>query len=375
MSGMDNFKRIFEVTVMEVEAWRIILLFGAIAGGWIGGRILAIVLGNAGVRLAANGRELTANFLQSLARSITLPAMLLGIQFGVAFLPMPGELETLVFDILRILMVVAIGLVLYRLVDVPSHLYRRWSAQQESKLTEMLGPILESSLRAAVIILTLVQAAQVLSDKPITSIIAGLGIGGLALALASQDSLKHFFGSVVIFADRPFEVGDRLDVDGFDGIVDRVGFRSTRLRTLDGHMVTIPNGELANKSIRNISKRPFIRRIADITITYDTPPEKIEQALAILKELLANHEGMHADLPPRVFFSDFNADSLNLKVIYWYHPPLYWDYMAFSERFNMEVFTRFNQAGIDFAFPTQTIHLAGDDRRPLHIGVHRHPAD
>jgi MscS family membrane protein len=221
----------------------------------------------------------------------------------------------------------------------------------------------------------LVQAAQVLSDKPITSIIAGLGIGGLALALASQDSLKHFFGSVVIFADRPFEVGDRLDVDGFDGIVDRVGFRSTRLRTLDGHMVTIPNGELANKSIRNISKRPFIRRIADITITYDTPPEKIEQALAILKELLANHEGMHADLPPRVFFSDFNADSLNLKVIYWYHPPLYWDYMAFSERFNMEVFTRFNQAGIDFAFPTQTIHLAGDDRRPLHIGVHRHPAD
>jgi len=214
--------------------------------------------------------------------------------------------------------------------------------------------------------------AQVVSDKPVSSILAGLGIGGLAFALAAQDSLKHLFGSVVIFADRPFEVGDRLVVDGHDGPVEEVGFRSTRLRTLDGHLVTIPNGELVNKSIKNISKRPYIRRLCNFTITYDTPPDKVERAVAIIKELLDNHEGMHPDFPPRVYFNDFNSASLNLFVIYWYHPPAYWDFLAFGERFNLAVFRRFGEEGIDFAFPTQTLYLAGDEKRPLNIGLNEH---
>ncbi len=82
-----------------------------------------------------------------------------------------------------------------------------------------------------------------------------------------------------------------------------------------------------------------------------------------------NHEGMHEDFPPRVFFSDFNPTSLNIRVIYWYHPANYWDYVAFSERFNKEVFRRFNAEGIDFAFPTQTLYLAGDPSRPLSLGA------
>ena len=105
-----------------------------------------------------------------------------------------------------------------------------------------------------------------------------------------------------------------------------------------------------------------------MTITYDTPPAKIDKALEILKELLDHHEGMHKDLPPRVFFSDFNAASLNILVYYWYHPPNYWDYMAFTERFNKKVFRRFTEEGIDFAFPTQTLFLAGDSKRPLILG-------
>jgi MscS family membrane protein len=97
----------------------------------------------------------------------------------------------------------------------------------------------------------------------------------------------------------------------------------------------------------------------------------IDRALEILKELLDNHEGMHTDFPPRVFFSEFNADSLNIMVMYWYHPPDYWSYMAFSEKFNKEVFRRFNEEGIDFAFPSQTIYLAGDSKRLLSVGIQR----
>ncbi|MFN2352237.1 MAG: mechanosensitive ion channel family protein, partial [Kiritimatiellia bacterium] len=183
-------------------------------------------------------------------------------------------------------------------------------------------------------------------------------------------TIKNFFGSLVIFADKPFEIGERILVDGHDGFIEEVGLRSTRIRTLDNHLVIFPNGDLANKAVSNISRRRNIRRIMNITITYDTPPEKVQEALNIVRELLANHEGQHPDFPPRVFFSEFNSDSLNILAIYWYHPPDYWTYLAFSEKLNMELLRRFNKAGIEFAFPTQTLYLAGDTRRPLCI-----PAD
>ena len=155
-------------------------------------------------------------------------------------------------------------------------------------------------------------------------------------------------------------LGDRISFDGHDGTIEEVGLRSPRLRRSDGHLVTIPNGELANSTIHNIAKRPFIRRILTLGLTYDTSPEKVRRAQEILEELLKDHEGLdpEGERLPRVHFSDFSASSMDLKCIYWYHPPAYWDYMEFSEKLNLEILTRFNEAGIELAFPTQTIHLA-----------------
>ena len=268
-----------------------------------------------------------------------------------------------------ILLSLAVGYMVYWLVDVPTKWLAKTAGKTESKLDDMLVPIIRKSLRVTVVVLLMVQIAQILSDKPLTSIIAGLGIGGLALALAAQDTVKNFFGSLVLFVDKPFEMGDRIVVDGHDGPVTEVGLRSTKIRTLEGHVVTVPNGELANKAIQNIGKRAHIRRIVDLTITYDTPSKKIDRALEIVKEILDDHEGMDNEFPPRVFFNEFNAASLNIRALYWYHPPNYWDFMAFSERFNKEVFRRFNEEGIDFAFPTQTLYLAGDPSRPLGVGA------
>ncbi len=294
---------------------------------------------------------------------------------GLTFLGLKAKVAEVANTAGAILLAVGVGYLLYWLVEVPTAWLTRMAVKTKSKLDDMLVPVIRKSLRVTVVLLVLVQIAQVLSDKPITSIIAGLGIGGLAFALAAQDSIKNIFGSIVLFVDKPFEIGDRIVVDGHDGPVEEVGLRSTRIRTLDGHLITVPNGQLANKTIQNIGKRPFIKRTANITITYDTPPEKIDKALEILKELLANHEGMNKELPPRVYFSDFNAYSLNLLVIYWYHPPNYWEFMAFGERFNKEVFQRFNEEGIEFAFPTQTLFLAGDPARPLTLGVKREGDD
>ena len=351
------------------KLWRILALFGIIFIALALGRIARYLLEKSATALENQQRFIPAITLKSISRSVVFLSAAIGISIGLEFLELQNRIYEVADTLTSVLLSIAIGYLFYWMVDVPVKWLSVMSEKTKSKLDDMLIPIIRKSLRVTIVILLLVQIAQILSDKPITSIIAGLGIGGLAIALAAQDTIKNFFGSIVLFVDKPFEMGDRIVVDGHDGPVEEVGIRSTKIRTLDGHLVTLPNGKLADMTIRNISKRPFIRRLFSLTVTYDTPPEKIEKGIALVKEILDNHEGMHADFPPRVYFNDFNSDSLNIMVIYWYHPPNYWDFMAFNEKVNLQIMLAFAAEGIEFAFPTQTTYLAQDDRRPLHIRV------
>jgi len=366
---MDIFHSLVEIEIVGNKLWRIVGLFGIILIAFVIGKIIKNILHKSVPKLEGQERFLFASVVNAVSLSSVYFCAVLGISLGLNILSMSPKVFEIVNTLNAILFATAVGYLVFWLVDVPSTWLAGLSEKTESKIDDMLVPVIRKSLRISVVILVLVQIMQILSDKPITSIIAGLGIGGIAIALAAQDSIKNIFGSLVLFTDKPFELGDRVLVDGHDGPVEEVGLRSTKIRTLDGHLVTVPNGELANKTIQNIGKRRYIRRIADITITYDTPPEKVDLALDILKEILEKHEGMNDDFPPRIFFNDFNADSLNLRVIYWYHPPSYWAFMAFTENFNKEVLRRFNEEGIDFAFPTQTLYLAGDSSRPLTFGI------
>ncbi|MBW1925284.1 MAG: mechanosensitive ion channel family protein [Deltaproteobacteria bacterium] len=369
---MEN---ILQYQILGNSLWRLLALFGIILISLLAGKVARVLLTRIGLRFEARNRRIIAVTLKAVGRGAVLLMAAAGIALGLALLELRGWVAEASETVSGILVSVGVGYFLYWLVDIPTTWLSTLAGRTETKLDDMLVPIVRKSLRVTVVILVLVQVAQILSDKPITSIIAGLGIGGLAFALAAQDTIKNFFGSVVLFADKPFEMGDRIVVEGHDGVVEEVGLRSTKVRTLDGHLVTIPNGELANKIIRNIGKRPYIRRVANLTITYDTPPEKVERAVEIVKEILEDHEGMDPELPARVYFSEFNADALNILVIYWYHPPNYWDYMAFTERFNKAVFEKFLEEGIEFAFPTQTLYLAGDPARPLTIGVESAPGE
>ncbi len=355
------------IGVLGNELWRIAVLCLAILASLIAGRLLRYLLSAGGDSLEKRTRELSAVSMRALSRAAVPAAAAVGIKLGLAFWVLNAVVANIAETVTSILITMAIAYIAYCLVDVADFWLRRMAGRTESKLDDMLVPMVRSSLRVTIIVLLLVQIATILSDKPITAVIAGLGVGGLAIGLAAQDSIKNFFGSLMIFSDRPFELGDRIVVDGHDGPVESVGFRSTRIRTLDGNLVTIPNGELANKTIMNIGKRPSIRRIMNITVTYDTPPEKVQRAIDIVKEILQDHEGMRADKPPRVYFNEFNAESLNIFAIYWYHPPDWWKYSEFSQRVNFEILTRFNNEGIEFAFPTQTLYLAGDPNRPLDL--------
>lgn len=256
---------------------------------------------------------------------------------------------------------------IFSLVDLIDARLNKWAGATESTIDDMLAPLLGKTLRIFIVLIGAILVVQNLTGVELGPLLASLGVGGIAVALAAKDSIANFFGTLTILFDKPFQIGQRIVIDTIDGTVESVGFRSTRIRTLTGHLVTIPNEKLVNTSIENIGMRPHIRWLTHVTITYDTPPEKVEQAVAILSGILANHEGMDPEFPPRVFFNGFNDWSLNILMVAWYHPPDYWAMQAWQQRTCLEILRRFNAAGIDFAFPSRTVYVANDDNRQIRL--------
>jgi MscS family membrane protein len=349
------------------QVWRIGVVFCILLASFVIGKIGSYLLARGARKLEEAGEAITLAKL--VLRCASGPEMLLvftgGLNISFLFLEMSEQVRDAADTLIQLLISVSIAYFLYRLVDVAEYYLSRYAEKTESTLDDMLVPLIRKTIRVVIVIIVGLYIAESVSRQPMSTIIAGLGLGGLAFALAAQDSIKNFFGSVMILLDKPFGVGDRIRIDGFDGPVEEVGFRSTKIRTLTGHVVTVPNEKMVSSTVENIGQRPYIRRTINLTITYDTPPDKIERALKIIEELLDNHEGMNPDFPPRVFFNDFNDWALNLLVIYWYHPPNYWDYCAFSQGFNLKLMRAFEEEGIEFAFPSQTLYLANDDKRQL----------
>jgi MscS family membrane protein len=192
---------------------------------------------------------------------------------------------------------------------------------------------------------------------PLVGLVASLSIGGLAVALAAQDTLKNLLGSLMIFMDQPYKVGERIVTGGHDGVVEQIGLRSTRIRQLDGNLTSIPNEKMATMDIENVERREHIRRKTKLRIATGTPRAKVQEALAIVRDILKDHEGMPADRPPRVYFEEFNPDSLSIVLFYWYEPPDYWGFLDFGERINLEIVRRFAEAAIKLAPPTSTTQI------------------
>jgi len=255
-----------------------------------------------------------------------------------------------------------------RLIDI---VFDWWAEYLRKSGREGATVLLEPTKTASKIVITLIAVIVWLDNMgfDVGALIAGLGVGGIAVALAAQDTIKNFIGSIIILLDKPYLVGQRIAVKGHDGVVEEIGLRSTKMRLLNGHQATIPNGEMAGGDIENIGRRPHIRRLTSIPITYNTPLEKIEKAVVIIQQILDNHEGMHPEFPPRVYFNEFNPASLNILFVCWYHPPDYWRFLEFSQRVNMQIMREFRKEGIKFALPTTTTYLAQDDGQPLQVNL------
>jgi MscS family membrane protein len=203
---------------------------------------------------------------------------------------------------------------------------------------------------------------------PVTTLLASAGVGGFAVALAAQDTLRGLFGTIALMADKPFRVGERIVFKNYDGVVEDIGLRSTKVRTLAGNQITVPNDELARIDIENVGRRPHIRRSTKLRIPLSTPRKKVEAAVEIIRSALENHEGMSPEYPPRVYFDEFNADSFNIRIFYWYHPPNYWDFLEFSEKINVKICRAFEEQEVSFTMPTRITYTDREGHpRPLEL--------
>jgi MscS family membrane protein len=224
----------------------------------------------------------------------------------------------------------------------------------ENSIDAQLIRIMSRLLAVVASIVLLLQGGQHLGI-PLSSLIAGAGVAGAALALSAQDVLKNVFGSIMLIMDKPFVVGERIKMHNYDGVVEEIGLRSTKLRLLNGHQAVIPNEDMARSHIENIGRRPHIRRITDIPLPVDIASTLANRTVEIVKEILDNHEGMQPDFPPRVWLDDIKRDHLNLRMIYWYHPPNYWDYTAHADAINRRILDAFENEGVRIAVPALTI--------------------
>jgi MscS family membrane protein len=252
------------------------------------------------------------------------------------------------------------------------HLVFEWWADRLHKIEQSEIATLVRPLRTiAKIIVALTAALMWLSNIGfnISTLLTGLGVGGIAVALAAQDTLKNFIGSIMILLDKPYRIGQRIVVKGHDGVVEEIGLRSTRMRLLTGPQTTIPNDQMAMSDVENIGQRPHIRRLTNIAIAHNTPRVKVEKALDIIQKILDNHEGMDPKLPPRIYFNEFNPDSLNILVLYWYHPADYWAYLELCQRVNLQILLEFEKEGIQFALQANRTYLTQDIEKPLQVGI------
>jgi len=249
----------------------------------------------------------------------------------------------------------AITRVALKVVVILGEIMKKKASITSSRQDDQLIPFAIEIIKIAIVLITILIVFSTIFHLNVGSLVAGLGIGGLAIALAAKESLENLFGSFTIFFDKPFVVGDMIRVGNIEGVVEKVGFRSTRIRTLEKSYLTLPNKNMVDAELDNLSLRTFRRVKFNVGLIYGTKLSAMKAIVNDIKRYLDDHA--HTNQDAQVRFMDFGASSLDIMVLY-YIDTMDWNlYLEFKEEINYKIMEIVEEKGGDFAFPTQTIHL------------------
>lgn len=341
-------KTYYDNTVIE---W--LTAMGIILGVVIVGKILYKISSQVFKRLTAKTEtRLDDIIIDMIEEPIVAALMIAGVWYALRGLNLSEGGVGVVAHLMQFAIIMMLAWLVTRLLDA---LYEEYlvpvTESSESDMDDQLLPILRKGTRVIVWCMAIIIGLNN-AGYDVGALIAGLGIGGIALAMAAKDTVANIFGGFTIFTDKPFVINDRVQVEGYDGTVTEIGVRSTRITTLAGRVVTIPNSTFSDSPVENVSLEPSRKIILDLGLTYDTSPEDMEKALKILHEIVDSDDGVDED--STIFFSGFGDFSMNIKFIYYINKES--DIANTQNRINMSVLKRFNEAGLEFAFPTQTLY-------------------
>ncbi|MBX3103251.1 MAG: mechanosensitive ion channel family protein [Bacteroidetes bacterium] len=296
-----------------------------------------------------------SNLIKPIARPLSIVLVLhLALQL-VAAIEFSPERTRFLINLLDIAIPIYITVILYRIAGIISNRMKARAALTESKLDDQLVPIMTNILRTIVIIIGIMMVLYNLHID-LTALIAGLSIGGLALALASQDTVKNLLGSLLIFLDKPFQVGQAVRIGDVEGTVESVGMRATRIRTGHNSVIYMPNALISDKSIDNLGMRTFRRMQITIGLQYDTPPELLETYLNGLRALVLQHPHTRKDAFD-IYLNNMSASSLDILFVIHFAVATAPEELRCRHEILMAIIRMAQQLGIQFAFPTQSIHV------------------
>ena len=297
-----------------------------------------------------------------LGRALTALVVAMTARLGFPALGFHDAVESIVGQAASLVTAGALLLLGLRAVDIFTDELRRRAAETENRLDDQIVPLAGTILKGAVV---LFGALLVLGNfgMNVTSLVAGLGLGGLAVALAAQDSIRNLLGGVTIIADRPFQVGDWIVVGGIEGTVEHVGFRSSRVRTFYNSVVTVPNARIVDAHVDNMGLRQWRRYKTTLGIAYHTAPEQVQAFVEGVRALIRSNPGTRKDYYI-VEFHGFGAASLDVMVYCFIDASSWNEELRTRHVLNLDIMRLAEDLGVEFAFPTQTLHVASLPGQP-----------
>jgi MscS family membrane protein len=273
----------------------------------------------------------------------------------------PINFDNIFTTILKVAFVINSVWLAIGITDTIGGYFFRKAIKTSSKIDEQLLPIFRKTMRFFIYLLGVVYGIQMLGYS-ISALVTGLGIGGLAVAMAAKDTLSNLFGSIMIFVDRPFKLGDWITVNGEEGVVEEIGFRSTRIRTFAKTVISLPNSSVVMNSINNYSRMPKRRIKMTIGLTYSSSVDQMEKVTNSIEDYLKNSELVHPD-QIMVNFTNFGSSSLDI-FIYFFTRTTHWsEYLSARQTINLSIMKIVEEQGLSFAFPTQTLHIENRDEK------------
>lgn len=345
-----------DTTFLQVKLWQYLALVFLVFLGLVVRKVLAVVVAPRLKRLA---NKLASHWPEKVVDVIASPgATLLTaiiLRIGYPQLLLPVEWSKALAGTVRVLITLSVVWAIYRAVDVLAAKLADRAEATESKLDDQLVPLLRKTLKVVVIVIgTLVMLQNLAFD--VTTLFASVSIGGLALGLAAKDTLANLFGSISIFVDSPFQIGDWINVDGVDGTVEEVGFRSTRIRTFYNSVVVLPNAKIADAKIDNFGQREFRRCVTTLGLTYDTTPEQMQAFVEGVRAIILANPLTRKDAF-EVHMSGFGESALEVMLYFFFVCDTWTDELRERHNIFLEVIRLAKDLGVTFAFPTRSLRV------------------